>query len=136
MKNILIISLLLSLSFIGCGSGNIPLRGTVTFADDNSPLPVGMLVFENETHRCRAELKPDGTFIAGTVRAKDGIPPGTYTVAIAGARKEGGPKDDMGSDLGIPLIHTKYENASTSGLTAVVDGSANVINFQVERSGK
>lgn len=61
----------------------------------------------------------DGNYALGVAKKGDGIPPGTYGVAIS---------EDRGSwDSPKPrTIHGKYESPKTSGLTATIepDGSS------------
>ena len=71
-----------------------------------------------------ADIQPGGTFSPGRVKDGDGIPSGVYKISVRGAiSKEalanpGPPKvREPGEQAPGALIHLKYENADTSGLT-------------------
>ncbi|MDR0870610.1 MAG: hypothetical protein LBN39_07435 [Planctomycetaceae bacterium] len=123
---------------IGCGQRTVPLKGTVTYADDGSPVPFGIVHFDSASSRSKATIKEDGTFVVGTMKDTDGIFPGTYDVSIVGAEKPGTGKSDdpMVPPPAIPLIDPKYENATTSGLTLSVDGKTKNYDIKVERPKK
>ena len=103
------------LLFSGCGSGNVPLTGTVTFSDDGSPLTVGTVSFEGSRVRASGALDAKGKYIVGTEKERDGIPPGTYKIALIGAgRTEGAmqvmdPRGQMtsGMALFVPAVDPK-----------------------------
>jgi len=136
----------LSLSFVlvgimfvlGC-SNMQPLSGTVTFSDDGTPLTVGAVFFETPTYSARGTIGPDGRFAIGSMREADGIPVGTYQVSIRGAEDvvtTEGP-DGRTTERRTLLIHPRYQDPETSGLTFTVDGTRNTRTFdiQVERTG-
>ena len=80
----------------------------------------------------RGNIKPDGTFVVGTDKETDGLPPGTYQVYITGSDKAI-PVGEYGSYNYEPQINKKYENADTSGLTAEVNASTKTLDFKVDR---
>ena len=75
--------LILLLLFAGC-SGNVGLKGTVTFLDDDSPLTVGTVALLKDGKIARGDIKPDGTYVVGFESERDGLPPGTYQIYILG----------------------------------------------------
>jgi len=127
----------LSLSFfllflVGCGGG-IGVGGKVVFSDDGSPLTVGTVYFETDSHSARGDLKPDGTFTIGSLTENDGVPAaGTYRVYIVGAQKPTGQQDGI-DEVYEPLIDSKYTSSRTSGITIDVKSSKKDIEIKVER---
>jgi hypothetical protein len=127
--------------FIGCGQ-NVGLRGKVTFSDTHEPLPKGEIHFSTPTFLARATIHPDGTYLAGSEKVGNGLPPGTYTVTIMYAEES--PPENQQPEIGRnglpkpiqskPLIHPKYKRKETSGLTVTVDKSSGVFNFEVDRA--
>ena len=118
---------------LGCGAGKTGLSGKVTFSDDQSPVPAGMIVFEGSDGKMgRAEIQSDGTYRAGFDSAKDGLPKGTYKVYLTNVvRTE---KDARGMDAYIPLLDSKYSSTTTSGLTFNADGKTPKFDFSVDRA--
>ena len=125
-------ALLVLVLAVGC-DGNVQLKGKVVFSDDKSPVPVGTVCFQTDTFLARGNLKPDGTFVVGSLKQGDGLPPGTYHVFITDANKTLG-YDVYGQAIMEPLIDTKYDHASSSGLTLEVDRSTRYIEFEVDRA--
>ncbi|MDR1491483.1 MAG: hypothetical protein LBT05_01985 [Planctomycetaceae bacterium] len=129
------------LSFIGCGD-NVGLRGKVTFSDTHEPLTIGEIHFSTPTFLARAAIRPDGTYVAGSEKVGNGLPPGTYAVTIMYA--EEAPPENQQPEIGrngLPkpiqpksLIHPKYKRKETSGLTVTVDQSGGVFDFEVDRA--
>jgi len=118
---------------VGC-SKNVPLRGTVTFSDDNTPLTAGTVTFrKGDGNIARGRIKEDGTFVVGFEKETNGLPPGQYTVSISDARVVVG--QHLGTDdlIWEQLIDMKYERAETSGLTVEVNASTRVFDIQVDR---
>jgi len=119
-------------AFVGCGGDNVHVSGKVTFSDDNSPLTAGVVNFESASHNARGDVKPDGTFVIGTLKENDGLPRGNYRVSITRARKSIG-KDEGGDDIFEPLIDEKYALGHTSGITMDVTSSMKNVEIKVER---
>jgi hypothetical protein len=128
-------------SFIGC-NGYVQVKGKVTFADNQSPLTVGTVILQNETHTAKGTIKPNGTFQVSSVKKNDGLPPGVYQVGIIGAMVT--PESENSSVLledlkpqrhthtNESLINPKYFNPKTSGI--VFDTSKDKeLNIVVER---
>ena len=133
MKNIILPLIFITALFLasGCG-GNVNLTGTVTFSDDGSPLPRGQICFTTPGFMARGEIKPDGTYVVGSITEKDGIPPGTYQVHIINSEKEVGTNRE-GLMLYEDVIDQKYTSASTSELSVVVDAKTRRHDIRVER---
>ncbi|MCL2623227.1 MAG: hypothetical protein FWD31_06110 [Planctomycetaceae bacterium] len=115
---------------VGCGD-NVPMRGKVTFSDDNSPLTAGMVSFTSDTLLARGHLKPNGTYVIGTNTEKDGLPKGTYIVTISDA-VEIVPPPPNASGLPGPTVMRQLI-APLEPKTVVVDGKTKVYNIVVDR---
>jgi len=118
---------------VGCGKGHVSLKGTVTFSDDGSPLPTGTVAFVKGGIISRGDLTKDGTYVVGTEKAADGLPPGTYQVFISSARNATLIDKEYGIYEYEQLIDKKYESADTSGLSVTVDASTKTFDIQVNR---
>ena len=116
----------LVLTTIGC-SDKVIIRGKVTFSDDQSPLTVGQVVFQNDTLQARGTLKPDGTYILGTLSEKDGIPKGTYKVTITNAMEN---VTDPSRPM-VPVLRSLI--VPLKDMTVVVDGKQKVYDIVVDR---
>jgi len=115
-----------------CGCGNkVPLTGTVTFEDDGSPLTHGVVCFAKPGFLARGALDSNGTYRMSSTGTNDGLPKGTYKVYLVGA--ELASVDGGGNSTYTPLVHSRYENAETSGLEFEVDGKTRRFDFTVER---
>ena len=130
MKNNFFFALLLLL-LAGC-SGNVGLKGKVVFSDDQSPVPTGTVFFEKGGYLARAVIQPNGTFTVGSVKSKDGLPPGTYGVYITSAHQVVG-KCELGIDIYGTLIDEKYTKSSTSDISIDVTASTKYVEFIVDR---
>ena len=122
---------LVALLFAGCGQ-NVRLTGTVTFSDDGSPLTTGTVVFIKDGTMSRGDIKPDGTFVVGSLGERDGLPPGTYNVHISGALEVVSVSD--GGDASYrSLIDEKMADRNRSELTVEVTARTKVLDIQVDR---
>jgi hypothetical protein len=126
------------LTFTACGSGLCSLRRKVTFSDDGTPIPCGIVMFDNEQTRSKGKINSDGTYIVGTLSDADGIPAGTYKVSVTGTYKpaENINSNNMDVSQSESLIDAKYANASTSGLTVTVDSKNKIFDISVESPKK
>jgi len=142
-----LVSLIL-LGITGCGNGQVPLRGTVTF-DDGSPLTTGYIYFDNGKTLARGKINADGTYIVGSLAANDGLVPGLYKIyiqatgpdpsgAVEPVRQSGPPGTPQASGGGlrrqIPLVDSKFTSAATSGLELNVERSTKTHDIVVDRS--
>lgn len=132
MKSFFFSSLMMVFLFfcIGCGNGNLQISGKVTYPD-GSPMEKGTICFDDGKSCATAELKSDGTFRLGSLKANDGIPKGTYSVYFTGTRAPGtDPKS--GKSGVIERIAPKFKSSTTSGLKYEVKGSDSKVDFTVE----
>jgi len=121
------ILLLLILLVLGCGNGNIPLKGRVVFEDDGSPLTVGTVLLCTPTMQSRGDLDKDGYFTVATLGTKDGLPAGTYNVGIVGAN------EDLPDGSLKALLEDKWYSPQTSGLTVQIDKGMKNLEIKVTR---
>ncbi|MDR1492199.1 MAG: hypothetical protein LBT05_05725 [Planctomycetaceae bacterium] len=130
MKTIFYIALAISLAFAGCNNGKVGLSGKVTYTD-GTPLGIGEIYFHTAAYEARGTLKPDGTYVVGSISDKDGLPKGKYNVYIFGAQKPSGKTRD-GMDIMVSLIDEKYLSPETSGITVDIPVPGGKFDFQVE----
>ena len=123
----LIITLLFAVVCIGC-SDHVGLSGKVVFSDDGSPVPRGTVMFATPTFQAKGDINPDGTFTMGSYSATDGLPPGTYTVAIIGANTS------TGDDGTYYLLDPKWTSPSTSEYTVEVQKTTRNLVIEVDRN--
>jgi len=110
MKNFLkttnhLVGLFLLVVLSGCSSNQVPGSGTVKY-DSGEPLQNGTVVFKTGQHQYTGEIGTDGTFQLGGLKDGDGLPPGTYKVAVLGF--------DTNDNL---LVSEKFSDANRSGLS-------------------
>ncbi|MDR1958648.1 MAG: hypothetical protein LBQ54_06350 [Planctomycetaceae bacterium] len=128
--------------FPGCGS-NIPLSGKIIY-EDGTPLKTGMLNFASETTLSRAKIQPDGSYVVGTSKEKDGLPEGKYKVYITGAEEAVEPKnapvkyDSMGTPVTVmgryrQLVNRKYLTADKTPLVCDVPAPKNRFDITIEK---
>lgn len=130
MRSCFLLGLSLALLMMtGCGD-KVGLGGKVTF-EDGSPLATGTVCFETDTYLARGTLKPDGTFVVGSLSEKDGLPAGTYRVYISGAEKEVG-QDKEGMPIYEPLIDDSFASGTTSGLSVTVPVAGGKFDIKVK----
>jgi len=128
-KSSIIVSLLLALLiFTGCNK-HVGLSGKVIYSDDKSPVPTGTVCLETDTFLARGNIRPDGTFVVGSVKQTDGMPPGKYRVSISDAQRIIG-QDENGDEIYEPLIDAKFTDSATSGIT--IDITSTTRNFVIE----
>jgi len=126
MKTHPIIILLLLVFAAGC-SKQVGAGGTVVFSDDGSPVTQGIVIFSTPTFQSRSDIDEQGRFTMGSFGAVDGLPPGTYNVAIISTD---------GADTPYSFIDPKYSNKNTSGLEVTVDKTVKNLEFKVDRNPK
>ena len=125
-KNIKSFTLVLLIIFLaGCGNGNKKLTGKISYSD-GSPVTQGFVYFDSKTtnFQSRGEILPDGTYEVGSVTARDGIPPGEYSVFVISERR--------GDSGRLPLVAPKYSSGTTSGIVCKVPAPKNRFDFEVE----
>ena len=79
LRRILGVLILALLFATGC-SGNVAVKGRVTYSDNGEPVQSGLVVFIGEKEMGRGAIK-NGRYSVGLLKDGDGIPPGTYTVS-------------------------------------------------------
>src|SRR5579859_5968725 len=108
----------LLLAAAGCGGGQYPVRGKVTF-EDGSPVTGGMVVFESKDAQpavtARGAIQADGTYTLGTHKSDDGVPPGVYRVLLAPPAPE-----ELTRRKPKPPFEERYLDFRTSGLECEV----------------
>jgi hypothetical protein len=109
------------LAVAGCGRRDLyPVSGTVRLTD-GSPVTSGRVVLDygmGSTHGGWGYIKPDGTFTLGSLTQTDGVRAGTVRVAITFAYGlDGDPGRDLTSPKVKALVHPRFENPETSGLS-------------------
>ena len=132
MRKLLSISgvLLLCFIFSGC-SGNVRLEGRVTYSDNGEPLEQGTVAFYGSNFLARGEIRQDGRFVVGTQKDQDGLPPGTYRIAICADQCIGG--DKYGMPVSMSLIDERYRDPEQSNLSLTVTASTKTYDLQVDR---
>ena len=126
-KYVVYLSLLIAaLCFTGC-SGNRKVSGKVVYEDDKSPLTSGIVSFETETFRAKGGIKPDGTYVMGSEKEADGLPPGKYKVTIVAYTK---PENSRG--IPMPAVAEEYASMATTPLEVEVTKSM-VYDIEVKR---
>jgi len=92
-----------------------PVRGTVKLPD-GKPAVGSQVVFEGgpkgekKKTTARGDVRDDGTFVLGTGRPGEGVPPGEYQVQV-------NPPPVVNVDVPyVSPFNPKYSNFSTSGL--------------------
>jgi len=123
IKNTILFVLLLG-CIAGC-SNQVGLSGKVVYSDDKSPVPAGTVYFETSTFVARGNIRPDGTFVVGSVGDKDGLPPGTYRVSVRDAEQPVG-RDAEGN----AVYQLLFNPDSVSNLT--IDITSTTKNFEIE----
>ena len=144
MKNYSIAACALLLCVVvGCGKGYVQMGGTVTFSDDNAPLTVGTVIFEQGAHHARGPIDEQGRYVLGFDKPGSGLPKGTWTVHVVDAMVQDGTVSSTSSSSSSGtyerptyknLIDPKFNSAATSGLTFTVDGTEKKFDFSVERA--
>ncbi|MDR2169685.1 MAG: hypothetical protein LBP59_06050 [Planctomycetaceae bacterium] len=128
--NLCILLIFVALIFVGCGNPRV--SGKVVFSDDKSPVPYGMVNFVTDKTIARGPIDKNGNYVVGSLKARDGLPPGEYKVYITDTMKVIPPSGNSGMPKFEMVIHSKYEKPETSGLVLNVKGSQ-VFNIEVDR---
>ena len=128
----------------GCGSDGdpvAPVRGKVTVG--GAPVTTGVVMFWPDDGRAPAtgQIQPDGTYELETQQQGKGAVIGSHVVTIKAVEIEGGaPKSfeeerSLLGGAGAPkttwLVPPRYQDQTTSGLTAQVTEQENTINFDL-----
>ena len=117
-----IFSLCVLLLLSGCGGGNVKAGGSVAFSDGTA-LTHGTVIFTDGQHQYTGEIQPDGSFRLGGLKAGDGLPPGTYRVAVIAYEGEGE-----------SIVGEKFGSPESSDISfEVVKGKSEPFKITVER---
>jgi len=118
----------LLVGIIGC-SDHVGLSGKVVYSDNGEPVPSGEIQFTTPTFLARAIIR-NGSFTTGSYKEGDGLPPGTYNVAIVSVML------DEGNPEAAPkfLIDPKYADSKTSGLNVTIEATTRNFEFKVDRA--
>lgn len=101
----------------GCARPVHPVKGTVRFKD-GTPLAVGRVVVDSDDGKSGSwgAIRPDGSFVMGTLAPDDGVPAGTYRVYLTNTTTP--PPADLSAPFTPrPLVHARFNNKDTSGIT-------------------
>ena len=93
---------------VGCSNGNVVVKGQATY-EDGTPLTGGMILFESEVGTGRGKIDKNGYFVAGYLKENDGLPPGTYKVAVPETSFDG------------PAVAVNQTMAQTTDITITVE---------------
>jgi hypothetical protein len=126
----------------GCSNG--PILGTVkgTVFLDDKPLPKGTITFETPGQRpATAEIENGQIVNVTTYKPGDGVPVGTHKVAIAATTEpasavvpnpgQAGKAPSADYMSGKSLIPNRYNDPTTSTLTAEIKAGENVLEFKL-----
>jgi hypothetical protein len=121
----------------GCGSGIYPVSGNVVWKDKQpaKELEGSHVVFElpEKKTSARGVIRGDGTFRLTTLKTDDGAAAGEYKVYIVEDQKNANPE---GTLLKPAILHSRFANVNTSGLSATVTSGPNEITLIVERASQ
>lgn len=133
---ILLVLFALGIGMISGCSENYPLSGKVVYSDNGEPLTGGAVIFTTETHVAQGVIKKNGTYVVGSLKSNDGIPPGDYKIYIGGAEIVTTKKQPDGSEQNTytSLIDGKYRSSETSGLTFTADGKTRKFDIELDRA--
>jgi len=123
------IIIIFAFCILGCSNNQVGFSGKVVYSDTGEPVPQGEIQFTTPTFIARAVIRKDGTFKTGSYKAADGLPPGTYNVAIVSLTI------DAEDSLAPPtfLVHPKYGDSKTSGLSVTIEETTRNHEFKVDR---
>ena len=124
------LSLLFSAFCVGCGGENVQISGKVTYSD-GKPMPGGVICFDNGQTSAIGRIKDNGTYTLGSLKARDGIPPGPYNVYFINTQLlETDPQSGISKN--VELVSPKFKRSATSGLKYEVMGRATGVDFTVD----
>ena len=118
----------------GCGGvKTYSVQGAITYKD-GTPMPGGGLITFTPVDpevkmSARGTINEDGIYKMGTFGDTDGVPEGTYRVAIVPTPL----RNPNRPPPGWPPLNKKYLNGSTSKLEYTVTRGRNEFNIEVEK---
>lgn len=141
---------IVAVCLLGCGTGNVPVSGKVTYEDGTPFTQGGTIQFLTgtgyESFMLRTPVSFDGTYNTGT---KGGLPPGSYQVRVRASLPDADGPDLAGIDPDDaaavnkataafkpapppkPEIEAKFMEFETSGLTVVIDPSVTTFDAKI-----
>lgn len=124
-----VLLLFLLVAFIGCGGAVGPkATGKVTW-EDGTPVTEGEVAFEGDKNAYYGTIKPDGSYSMGALKDGQGVPPGTYKVAICVGETQ------LRAKSGKMLFDPKFNSSATSGLTLEVkSGQDNKLDIKLPKN--
>jgi len=123
-----LVTLFFAAACLGCSSGHVGSSGKVVFSDDGSPVTFGTVMFATPTFQAKGDINKDGTFKMGSYGAADGLPTGSYKVAIIGVIEE----TDDGRFYS--LLDPKWTGPATTEFTVDVEKTTKNLVIKVDRN--
>jgi hypothetical protein len=121
----------------GCGPKYYSVEGKVVWSDGTpaKELEGSQVVFESAEMKisARGTIGADGGFTMTMINPDDGVPAGTYKVAIV---EEFKPINGNWANVKPAALDSKYYSLATSGLTATVSAGKTPVELKVERAKK
>ena len=113
-----------------------PVRGKLVYADNESPvveLAGFEVIFSSQAlaTSARGTIQKDGSFQLGTLKERDGVPPGEYVVTVTQPFRE--PERPY---VGDRVVDRVYEDPGKSDLRADVKADNNEFVFKLRRIAK
>ncbi|MGL4595327.1 MAG: carboxypeptidase-like regulatory domain-containing protein [Thermoguttaceae bacterium] len=124
---ILLVSII-CLTCFGCGKGYTKVSGKVTLPD-GTIVSRGEVYFEGENFSGFGTINKDGSYHIGALNNGEGVPPGTYKIAVRGVL---GYPDVNNPTIFYQAIDPKYSDIRFSGLTCEVEKKSKVHDIIVE----
>jgi hypothetical protein len=125
----------------GCSGGPTLGKVTGTVTLDDKALPKGTITFETAGQRPATARVENGQIVeATTYKAGDGVPVGSHTLSISAfddaasaVADDPGKGKAPGSNYmtGKSLVPARYNDPSTSGLTAVIKPGSNPLELKL-----
>jgi hypothetical protein len=134
-SGLLLVGLLVSVACqTGCApKGDLttaPVSGKITYK--GQPVPTGTIMFvPGEGPAATGEIAKDGSYTLSTYSNGDGAVLGAHKVSITALQNVGAGLPEQKSGTPPSLIPKKYISDMTSGLTAEVKQTDNVVNFDL-----
>ncbi len=118
---------------IGC-SGKYPVKGKVQFSD-GSPLTGGVVIFEDEKGLSSgySEVAPDGSFEITFDEPLDGLPKGSYRVAVRPPSPYTLTEEQKRTSPPLGGIARKYLQPETSGILIRIEGARTDLVVELEK---
>jgi hypothetical protein len=118
---------------LGC-SGKYPVKGKVQFSD-GAPLAGGMVIFEDEKGLSSGygDLGPDGSFEITFDEPLDGLPKGTYRVAVRPPSQYALTEEQKKTAHPLFGIAQKYLQPETSPILIKIEGARTDLIVELEK---